>query len=65
MRKLVPVGRSKARAHRALAVPLAGALVILSVAAPGASAKEKLVTLYSPRIQSLPYVHDTHSVPLL
>ena len=39
--------------------------MILSVAAPAASAKEKLVTLYSPRIQSLPYVHDTHSVPLL
>lgn len=44
---------------------LAGALVILSVAAPAASAKEKLLTLYSPRIQSLPYVHDTHEVPLL
>ena len=52
MRKLLPAA-------------LAGALVILSVAAPAASAKEKLLTLYSPKIESLPYVHDTHEVPLL
>ena len=34
------------------------------VAAPGASAKERLLTLYSPKIDSLPYVHDTHQVTL-
>jgi hypothetical protein len=44
---------------------VAAALVVLGVAAPAASAKEKLLTLYSPRIHSLPYVHDTHEVPLL
>src|SRR5437763_6697827 len=41
-----------------LAVPLRGAL-----AAP-ASAEEKLLTLYSPRIDSLPYVHKVSTVPL-
>jgi plastocyanin len=41
------------------------ALVVIGLAAPAASAKEKLLTLYSPRIDSLPYVHDNHSVPLL
>jgi plastocyanin len=44
---------------------LAAVLVVLGVAAPAAGAKEKLLTLYSPRINSLPYVHDTHEVPLL
>jgi hypothetical protein len=44
---------------------LALVLVVLGVAAPAAGAKEKLLTLYSPRIHSLPYVHDTHHVPLL
>ena len=43
----------------------AAALVVLGAAAPAASAKEKLLTLYSPRIDSMPYVHDTHNVPLL
>ena len=43
----------------ALAVTLVGL-----VAAPGASAKERLLTLYSPKIDSLPYVHDTHHVTL-
>ncbi|HEU0023468.1 MAG TPA: hypothetical protein VFQ12_02475 [Thermoleophilaceae bacterium] len=32
--------------------------------APAASAKEKVLTLYSPKIHSLPYVHDSHSVSL-
>jgi plastocyanin len=32
--------------------------------APAASAKERLLTFYSPKIHSLPYVHDTHSVTL-
>src|SRR5688572_29385917 len=40
-------------------------VAVLGVAAPAAGAKEKLLTLYSPRIHSLPYVHDTHNVPLL
>jgi plastocyanin len=34
------------------------------VAAPAAGAKERLLTLYSPKIDSLPYVHDTHNVTL-
>ena len=37
---------------------------ILFVAAPAAQAKERLLTLYSPKINSLPYVHDTHEVTL-
>jgi plastocyanin len=41
------------------------ALVVIGLSAPAASAKEKLLTLYSPRIDSLPYVHDNHTVPLL
>jgi plastocyanin len=40
------------------------AVALLGVAAPAASAKEKVLTLYSPKIQSLPYVHDTHQVML-
>src|SRR5687768_12877200 len=44
---------------------LAVVAALLGVAAPAAGAKEKLLTLYSPRIHSLPYVHDTHNVPLL
>ncbi len=46
-----------------LAVP-AVVIVMLGLAAPAASAKEKVLTLYSPKIQSLPYVHDTHQVAL-
>jgi hypothetical protein len=34
------------------------------VVAPAASAKERVLTLYSPRIDSQPYVHDTHNVTL-
>jgi hypothetical protein len=48
------------RTWAGLAVVL-GALAFL---APAASAKERVLTLYSPRIDSLPYVHDTHTVTL-
>jgi plastocyanin len=46
---------------------LTAAIAVVSiglVAAPAASAKERLLTLYSPKIDSLPYVHDTHQVTL-
>ncbi len=43
---------------------LAVVITMLGVAAPAASADEKVLTLYSPKIQSLPYVHDTHNVTL-
>ena len=43
---------------------MAAAMLILGAAAPAASAKERVLTLYSPKIHSLPYVHDTHQVPL-
>ena len=43
---------------------LAAVIAVLGIAAPAASAKEKVLTLYSPRIQTLPYVHDTHHVTL-
>ncbi len=46
---------------------LTAAVAVVSiglVAAPAASAKERLLTLYSPKIDSLPYVHDTHRVTL-
>ena len=49
--------------RKLLTTVMAVALVGL-VAAPGASAKERLLTLYSPKIDSLPYVHDTHQVQL-
>jgi hypothetical protein len=42
-------------------VGVLGALLFL---APGAGAKERVLTLYSPRIDTAPYVHDTHTVPL-
>jgi hypothetical protein len=48
---------------RSVAV-LAAAITVLGVAAPAAGAKDKVLTLYSPKIQSLPYVHDTHHVTL-
>jgi hypothetical protein len=51
--------------NRKLWATTAAALGALALLAPAASAKEKLLTLYSPRIDSLPYVHDTHQVPLL
>ena len=40
------------------------AIVGLALVAPGAEANERLLTLYSPKIDSLPYVHDTHQVVL-
>jgi hypothetical protein len=43
---------------------LAVVLGALAVLAPAAGAKERVLTLYSPRIDSLPYVHDTHEVTL-
>jgi hypothetical protein len=43
---------------------LALSLVGIGLLAPAAGAKERLLTLYSPRIDSLPYVHDTHHVTL-
>jgi hypothetical protein len=45
----------------------AGLIVLLAGLAllpPAAGAKERLLTLYSPRIDSQPYVHDTHHVTL-
>jgi len=41
-----------------------GALLLLLAPAPAATAKERVLTLYSPRIDSAPYVHDTHQVRL-
>jgi plastocyanin len=49
--------------RKLLTAALAVAVVGL-VAAPAAGAKERLLTLYSPKIDSLPYVHDTHDVTL-
>jgi plastocyanin len=49
---------------RKVVAGMAAAIVVLGVTAPGAGAKERLLTLYSPKIQSLPYVHDTHNVAL-
>ena len=40
------------------------ALALLVVAPSAAQAEEKLLTLYSPAIQTQPYVHDTHQVTL-
>jgi hypothetical protein len=41
-----------------------GALAALLVLAPAAGADVRVLTLYSPRIDSSPYVHDTHRVIL-
>ena len=49
---------------RRLVAGAAAAIVVLCLGAPAAMAKEKVLTLYSPPIKSLPYVHDTHQVPL-
>jgi plastocyanin len=43
---------------------MAAAVLIAGAAAPAASAKDRVLTLYSPKIHSLPYVHDTHQVTL-
>jgi hypothetical protein len=40
------------------------ALAAVGLLAPATSAKERVLTLYSPKIDSLPYVHDTHHVTL-
>jgi plastocyanin len=45
---------------RGLLVAIAG----LALLAPAASARERVLTLYSPKIHSLPYVHDTKTVSL-
>lgn len=50
--------------RKPLLVVVAAVIVVLGAAAPGAVAKERVLTLYSPKIQSLPYVHDTHNVTL-
>jgi hypothetical protein len=39
-------------------------LLLAGLAPQTASAEEKELTLYSPAIKTLPYVHDTHSMPL-
>ncbi len=45
---------------RGLLVAIAG----LALLAPAASAKDRVLTLYSPKIHSLPYVHDSKQVDL-
>jgi plastocyanin len=50
---------------RKLIATIGLSLLFAAGLAPAAGAKERLLTLYSPRIDSLPYVHDTHNVPLL
>jgi hypothetical protein len=47
-----------------LAAGIVAALAGSALLAPAAGAKEKVLTLYSPKIQSLPYVHDTHRLTL-
>jgi hypothetical protein len=49
---------------RKLLTALFAVVLIGALSAPVASAKERLLTLYSPKIDSLPYVHDTHTVML-
>jgi plastocyanin len=39
-------------------------LAVSVMVVPAASARERLLTLYSPKIHTLPYVHDTHHVTL-
>src|SRR5215204_1831812 len=50
--------------RKPLAAGMAAAIVGLALMAPAAAAEERLLTLYSPKIDSLPYVHDTHNVAL-
>ena len=50
--------------RKPLVAVIAAAILVLGAAAPAASAKERVLTLYSPKIDSLPYVHDTHEVTL-
>jgi hypothetical protein len=49
---------------RPLALALAAVAAALLAFAPAAMAKDRVLTLYSPKISSEPYVHDTHSVRL-
>jgi plastocyanin len=50
--------------RKASTAVLAVAIVALGLTAPAAGAKERVLTLYSPKIHTLPYVHDTHHVTL-
>ena len=49
---------------RRIAIAALLALATLALGAPSALAEERLLTLYSPKIDSQPYVHDTHEVTL-
>ncbi len=49
--------------RKLLVAVVAAAIIVFGAAAP-AAAKERVLTLYSPKINSLPYVHDTHQVAL-
>jgi hypothetical protein len=46
------------------ALLLISGLLLTGLAPQVASAEEKELTLYSPPIKTLPYVHDTHAMPL-
>ena len=50
--------------RRTLATSFSLACVALAAIVPAASAKEEVLTLYSPKITSQPYVHDSHTVSL-
>ena len=50
--------------RKKLAIGAAMVLAMLVVLAPAAGAKERVLTLHSPKIETLPYVHDTHNVTL-
>jgi plastocyanin len=47
-----------------LALTAALVVAIAMVAAPAAHSRERLLTFYSPKINSQPYVHDTHEMVL-
>ncbi len=49
---------------RRAALTAALAVAIALIAAPTVPARERMLTLYSPKIHTLPYVHDTHQVTL-
>ncbi len=49
---------------RSLLIGLGALVACATVFTPAASAKDKLLTFYSPKIKSLPYVHDSHHVNL-
>jgi hypothetical protein len=50
--------------RKPLVAGVATMLAGLVLTAPAASAREQVLTLYSPRIHSLPFVHDTRHVAL-